>query len=71
MNEVTWKFPPANDHQLQVWKIFVSVNQDLVWEKITYWMKRYGNPYEIPIDENYDAKEQRVLFQLALSYCIK
>ena len=72
MNCITWNEPPRSDEELQIWKVFISTQQDEVWAKIHRWLKKFGNPYIVPFDdEDYDQKARRILYQLSLTYTIK
>lgn len=71
MNCITWIKPPQTDEELQIWKVFITVERERVWDIIKGWLKKYGNPFVCEDDEHYDIKARRILYQLALTHCIK
>ena len=71
MNAIDWKNPPTNHDELPIWKVFVSSQPERVWEVVHRWLKRCGNPYVVPVWEEDEVKQKRLIFQAALQYVIK
>lgn len=71
MNCTTWSKPPQTDEELQIWKVFIAVERERVWDIVRMWLKKYGNPWITQEIEDYDDKAQRILFQMSLTHCIK
>lgn len=62
--------PPSSYEDLELWKVFVRTCELEVWQVVTRWIKRYGNPYVTPEEEEgYDDYATRQWYQQALRFC--
>ncbi len=62
--------PPRNYEELCMWKVFVCTTKNLEsWTVINRWVKKYGNPFIMPEEEDYESANIRRTFRDALQFC--
>jgi len=63
-----WKQPPQSDAEMPLWRAFAATVELEVWQVIRSWVNKYGNPFIMQEDEDYEHATKRHLFQQAIRY---
>lgn len=64
-----WGEPPRDWETLQLWKVFIVTCEAEVWQVVDRWVKKYGNPWYVPVDESYGDYAIRHLYITAMLAC--